>query len=147
MPSTIWNKYQKIKEINSNSNIKTYLTRIEPIIKEINYKNINEYIIIREKIERIKNKIKIYDIIEEEDNKIYIVIDNNKDILLEIDKLLLKDEKEMKKEDILKDQENPISKNEILNLLEMEKSMCKIIYEKLEDNKIKKGKGTGFFVN
>ena len=71
MPSTIWNKYQKVKEIGNNSNIKTYLARIEPIIKEINYKNINEYIIIREKIERISNKIKIYDIIEEE-NKIYI---------------------------------------------------------------------------
>ena len=51
----------------------------------------------------------------------------------------------MKKEGILKDQGNPISKNEILNLLKMEKSMCKIIYEKIEDNEIKKGKGTGFF--
>ena len=91
MPSTIWNKYTIINEINKNSNIKTYLTRIEPIIKEINYKNINEYYIIRERIERIKNKIKIYDIIEEENNKIYIVIDNNKDIIIEIYNLLLKD--------------------------------------------------------
>ena len=41
MPSTIWNKYKIIKEINKNLNIKTYLTRIEPIIKEINYKNKN----------------------------------------------------------------------------------------------------------
>ena len=73
MPSTIWNKYQIIKEIDKNSTIKTYLTRIEPIIKEITYKNKKEYCIIRERIGRIKNKIKIYDIIEEED-KIYIVI-------------------------------------------------------------------------
>ena len=27
----------------------------------------------------------------------------------------------------------------------MEKSMCKIIYERIEDNEIKKGKRTGFF--
>ena len=84
MPSTIWNKYKKVKEIENNSNIKTYLTRIEPIIKEISYKNRNEYYVIRDKIERIKDKIKIYDIIEEDD-KIYIVIENNKDITLEID--------------------------------------------------------------
>ena len=31
--SSIWNKYKKIKEINKNLNINTYLTRIEPIIK------------------------------------------------------------------------------------------------------------------
>ena len=38
MASKIWNKYTKLSEINSNSNsnIKTYLARIEPIIKEIN---------------------------------------------------------------------------------------------------------------
>lgn len=38
MPS-IWNKYTKIKEINSNQNVKTYLTRIEPLIKEIKHKD------------------------------------------------------------------------------------------------------------
>ena len=73
MPSTIWNKYQLIKEIDINTKIKTYLTRIEPIIKEINIKNENEYYIIKERIERIKEIIKIYDIIEEKD-RIYIVI-------------------------------------------------------------------------
>ena len=31
----IWNKYKIIKEIDSKSNVKTYLTRIEPIVKEI----------------------------------------------------------------------------------------------------------------
>ena len=64
MPSTIWNKYQILKEINLNSNIKTYLARIEPIIKEIIIKNEEEYFVIKEKIERIKNIIKIYEIIE-----------------------------------------------------------------------------------
>ena len=35
MPSKIWDKYKKIKEIESNSNIKTYIVSIQPIIKEI----------------------------------------------------------------------------------------------------------------
>ena len=103
MTLTIWNKYKIIKEIDKNSNIKTYLARIEHIIKEISYKNKNEYLVIRERIEGIKNKIKIYDIIEEE-NKIYLVIDNNKEIISELDKLILKDEIELKKEGILKEQ-------------------------------------------
>ena len=66
-------------------------------------------------------------------------------MILEFDKLILSNEIEIKKEGILKDQGNPITKNEILNLLIMEKSMCKIIYEKYEDYKIKKGKASGFF--
>ena len=103
MSLTIWNKYKIIKEIDKNLNIKTYLARIEHIIKEISYKYKNEYLVIRERIEGIKNKIKIYDIIEEE-NKIYLVIDNNKEIISELDKLILKDEIELKKEGILKEQ-------------------------------------------
>ena len=122
MTITIWNKYKKIKEVDNNSNIKTYLARIEPIIKEISYKNMNEYLLIREKIEKIKNKIKIYDIIEEED-KIFIVINNNNEIISEIDKLILKDKIEIKKEGILKEQGNPVSKNEVDELFKMEKSM------------------------
>ena len=40
MPEKVWEKYEKIKEIgNEYSNIKTYLARIEPIIKEIKPKN------------------------------------------------------------------------------------------------------------
>ena len=143
MTLTIWNKYKKIKELDKNSNIKTYLARIEPVIKEISYKNKNEYLIIIERIERIKNKIKIYDIIEEE-NKIYLVIDNNNEIISEIDNLILKDEIILKKEGLLKGQGNPVSKNEIIELFNMEKSMCKIIYEKIVDNEIKKGKASGF---
>ena len=34
MHSTIMNKYKKVKEIDNNSNIKTYL-RIEPIINKL----------------------------------------------------------------------------------------------------------------
>ena len=66
-------------------------------------------------------------------------------MIKEFDKLILLDEIEIKKEGILKDQGNPISKTEIKKLLEKEKSMCKIKYEKYEDNKIKKGIGSGFF--
>ena len=144
MPSTIWNKYQILKEINLNSNIKTYLARIEPIIKEIIIKNEEEYFVIKERIERLKNIIKIYEIIEEKD-KIYIVMENNKEEISKIDKIILSDEINIKKEGILKGQGNPVSKNEILELLKKEKSMCKISYEKIIDNEIKKGKGSGFF--
>ena len=111
MPSTISNKYKLIKEINNNSNIKTYLTKIKPIIKEIKYKDENEYYSIKEKIERIKDIMKIYDIIEEEE-KIYIVIENNYENIIEFDKLMLLDKMEIKKEGILKGQGNPICKNE-----------------------------------
>jgi len=48
MPSKIWNKYKIIKEIEFNSNIKTYLTKIEPIVKEIIPKNKEDYYKIKE---------------------------------------------------------------------------------------------------
>ena len=47
-----------MKEIDNNDNIKTYLSKIEPIIKEIIYKDKNECYWIREKIERIREIIK-----------------------------------------------------------------------------------------
>ena len=142
MPSTIWNKYQMIKEINSNSNINTYLARIEPIIKEIIPKNIDEYLLFKDKLEQIKNIIKIYEIIEEND-KIYVILENNNEIISKFDTLILSDN--IKKEGILEGQGNPVSRQEIFELLKMEKSMCKIIYEKIEKDGIKEGKGTGFF--
>ena len=135
MASKVWNKYTKVKKINKNSNIKTYLARFEPIVKEIEYKNINEYWIIRERIDRIENKIKIYDIIEEKD-RIFIVIDKNDN---NIDKLLLSDE-EIKKETILQGHGSPVRAEDLMKLLNMEKAMCK---------KYSKGGipciGTGFF--
>lgn len=91
MPSKIWNKYTKLSEINSNSNsnIKTYLARIEPIIKEINIpKDYNEYYLIKEKIDNIKSMDGVIEIIEE-DNKIYIVLVNNPAIISKIDELIL----------------------------------------------------------
>ena len=146
MPSNIWNKYKIIKEINNNihTNIKTYLTRIEPIVKEIIPKNIDEYSLIKEKLEKLKNIIKIYEIIEENE-RFYVIIDNNDEIISKFDKLLLSEELIVKKEGILKGQGNPISKEEIFDLFKMEESICKILYERIDQNAIKKGKGTGFF--
>ena len=130
-----------IKEINSNSNIKTYLTRIEPIIKEIIPTNKDDYYRIYERLEKIKEELNIYEIIEEYE-KIYIVIDNNDELLLKIDKLILSNELDIIKEGSIQGHGNPISKDEILNLFKMEKAMCKISYETI-DGKI--GKGSGFF--
>ena len=142
MPS-ICNKYEILKEINTNSGIKTYLTRIKPIVKEIIPKDINEYVIIKEKIEKIKN-IKIYEIIEEKD-KLYVVMDNNNKVTDQFDELMMSDELDFKKEAILKGHGNPITKEEIIDLFKMENSICKISFEKLIDNEVKIGKGTGFF--
>ena len=89
MLSKILSKYTKVEEINSNSNVKTYSARIEPIIKEITPKDINEHYLIKEKLENNRNGI--YEIIEE-NNKIYIIIENNQEIISKIDKLILEKE-------------------------------------------------------
>jgi len=143
MPSKIWNKYKIIKEIEDNSNIKTYLARIEPIVKEIIPKNKEDFFIIMDRLERLKLKedIKIYEIIEEDD-KIYIVIDNNDELLSKIDKLILSDELDIKKECIIKNHGRPIKKDEIFSLFKMEKSMCKISFE---NKKGQECQGSGFF--
>ena len=74
MTARYWKKYEKLKEIdNSQSNIKTYLARIEPIVKEIKPKDKDDFIIINQKLEELKNEIKIYDMVEEDD-LIYIVL-------------------------------------------------------------------------
>ena len=99
MPSKIWDKYKMIKDIKSNSNIKTYLTRIEPIIKEIIPKNKHDFYIISERLEKLKEELNIYEIIEENE-RIYIVIDNNDELLLKVDKLILSDELNIKKKEI-----------------------------------------------
>ena len=143
--STIWKKYQLIKEINSNiKNIKTYLAKIEPLIKEIIPKNNEDYFTIKEKLEKLKNIIKIYDIIEEKD-KFYVAIENEKKSLLKFDELML-DEFYAEKEGILEGHGNPVTKDEITKLFKMENSMCKILFEIIENNQIIKGKGAGFFL-
>ena len=141
MPSKIWSKYKKIKEIKSNSNIKTYLTRIDLIVKEIIPKNIDDYYAISERLEELKEEFNIYEIIEE-DKRIYIVMDNNEELLLKIDNLILSDELNIKKERIIQGHGRPITKDEIFNLFKVEKSMCKISCEKIDGKKLK---GSGFF--
>ena len=138
----IWNKYKKIKDI-VNSNIKTYLARIEYIIKEIIPKNEDECSLIKEKLEIIKNIIKINEIIEE-DNKLYVIIDNNEEITSKFDNLILSEKSIIEKESILKGHGRPITKGDILDLIKMEESMCKISFERLEKD-IKPGIASGFF--
>ena len=143
MPS-IWEKYQKIEEIDSNLKIKTYKAKIEPIIKEIIPEDRNDYYKIKEKLEIIEKKYKIIEIIEEKD-KFYIVINKDDELISKIDKLLLTDELNIQKEGKIKGHGNPITRNEILNLLKMEQSMCRISFEKIEDGKLVNGHGSGFF--
>ena len=145
MPS-IWNKYKKIREITnkkvkSNLTIKTYLTRIEPIVKEINPKEENDYYTIIEKLKLLKEEFNIYEIIEENE-KIYIVIDNDEEILSKIDNLILSNKIDIQRECIIQGHGSPISKEEIYNLFKLEKSMCKIYFENPEG---KQSKASGFF--
>ena len=72
-------------------------------------------------------------------------MEKNQEEISKFDKLILSDDIKIKKEGILEGQGNPVSINEILELLKMKESICKISYEKVIDNEIQKGKGTGFF--
>ena len=65
MPSSIWDKYTITKEIDSNENIKTYLTKFEPIIKEIIPKDKDQYFAIIDHLETLKKQFNIYEIIDE----------------------------------------------------------------------------------
>ena len=141
MPSTILNKYKLIKEISSNASIKTYLARIEPIIKVIRPKDKDDYHGISERLEQLKDRLDIYEIIEE-DNKFYIVAENNEKLLSKIDKLILSNESATKKEGIIKGHGSPVTKKELTELFEKDKAMCKITYETLDK---KQGKASGFF--
>ena len=139
MQNTLLNKYKILEEINSNSKIKTYLTRIEPIVKVIEPKDRKESCIIWGRLEQVKNEI--FKIIEE-NGKIYIIMENKQELLKKIDELILSDKIE---KEIKIDEKEAITKEEILKLFEMEKSMCKIKTEKVINDKIKEGTGTGFF--
>ena len=73
-----------------------------------------------------------------------MIINNNDEIISKFDNLILSEEIYIKEEGLFIGQGNPVSKNEISDLLKFEESMCKISFERIED-KIIKGKGTGFF--
>ena len=144
MPNTIWDKYQKIEEIDSNSKIKTYKAKIEPIIKEIIPEDKKEYFRIKKRLEIIKQKDKVIEIIEENE-RFYIVINNDDEIISKIEKLLFSNELNIQKQGKMEGHGKPITKDEILNLFKMEQSMCRITFERIEDNEIKQGHGSGFF--
>ena len=112
MPSNIWNKYKLFKEIGSNENIKTYSARIEPIIKEIIPKDKDDYQEISERLEQLKDQLDIYEIIEE-DNKFYIVAENNDELLSKIDKLILSNEINIIKECVVEGHGLPVSQKKI----------------------------------
>jgi len=139
MPS-IWERYQKIEEMDSNSKIKTYKAKIEPIIKEIVPENEKEYLKIKKRLEIIKEKYEIIEIIEEK-GIIYIVINKDDELINIIDELLLTEKLDIQKEGKILGRGNPITKNEILNLLKMEQSMCRINIERIGEI----GHGSGFF--
>ena len=70
---------------------------------------------------------------------------NKKEEISNIDELILPNDINIKNEGILEGQGNPVTFNEISELLKLKKSICKITFEKIIDNEIIKGKGTGFF--
>ena len=100
MPLKIQDKYKLIKEINVNSNIKTYLTRLEPVIKEITPKDKDDYYTILERLYKLKEISNIYELIEE-NQKLYVVADNDNELLLKLDKLILSNELDLEKEGII----------------------------------------------
>ena len=72
----------------------------------------------------------------EEDSKIYIAIHNKEELMKKVDDLIWSENiKECEIEG-----RKTITKDEIINLFKLEKSMCKII-KKLDNNSISKGAG------
>ena len=143
MPS-IWNKYKLSKDLTSNKNIKTYLATFEPIIKEITLKDEDSKFEIYEHFENLKEELKIYEMIEEKD-KIYLVVEQDEETNKKIDEIILSNEYSIRKECVIEGEIEPLTKDEILKLFNMEESLCKITFEKVKNNNIEKGKGTGFF--
>jgi len=85
----------------------------------------------KRKIRNNKIIIKINEIIEE-DNKLYVIIDNNEEIASKFDNLILSEKSIIEKESILKGHGRPITKGDILDLIKMEESMYKISFERIE---------------
>ena len=86
-------------------------------------------------------KDELYKIIDEND-KIYVIMDNNPELMKKIDDIILSENIE-KEQEI--DGKKSITKEEIFILFKMEKSIYKIISEKKINNKMTDIKGTGFF--
>ena len=74
--------------------------------------------------------------------KLYVVADNDNELLLKLDKLILSNELDLEKEGIIGCQVKPVTKEELSKLVEKEKAMCRIKYK---NGKNEKCFGTGFF--
>ena len=153
MPYTIWEKYKNIDEDPNNNNnpkIKTYKAKI--IIKEIISEDKKEYYKIKGRLEKLKKKFEIIEIIEEKE-RFFIVINDEEELISKIDNLILtnsfeineENELNIKKEGKIEGHGKPITKEKILNLFKMEESMCRIEFERIENNKQKAGHVSGFF--
>ena len=142
MPEKIWKKYEKLKIIeNKNTNIKTYLARIEPIVKEIKMEDKDDFFLILQRLEELRDKFKIYDIIVENET-IYVVLDNDEELSAKVNKILLSEEFDITKEGVVEGHGAPITKNEIFELFKLDKTMCKIESKTKDNQKIT---GSGFF--
>ena len=132
------NKISNIKLNKKDENIETYEGNMKILFKKIKLKNENEIFYYKNKLNKKENKI--YNIIEDYNNNIlYIIYDINENI----DELININEN---KEAIMKDHCEPIKKKEIIDLFEKEKSMCKINFKKIINNKIENMNGSGFFL-
>ena len=138
-----WNKFSDIKLIENKDNVETYEANMRISIKKLKAKDEYELLIYKQKL--ISNKIdfKIYDIIEDDKNKILnIIYDPNQDI----NELLNSNLIHIYKEAIIEGHSSPITKNEILKLFEKDNSMCKIYCKRIIDNKLEDLKASGFFL-
>ena len=125
MPEKFWEKYEKLEDISDgNSKTKTYSARINAIVKEIKSKDKDDYIRISQRIQQFKHKMKVNEMMEENDT-IYIVLDKNEE-LAKVDELLFSEKSDIEKDGIVDGHDSPIKKNEIFELFKMEKSICKI---------------------
>ena len=127
---------KKIISENSDKNVITYNCKLPLFIKEIKYKDNKEKTSIFNKIKMLKKELglKILDSFEEQD-KIYILYYENKEILDDLFDSLNYDEINL--EGCVEGHSAPINKKEIYNILSKEISTCKIRNENVI--------GTGFF--
>lgn len=123
----------KIKE--EKEGIETYEASMKILIKKIKIKNDNDFDLYEK---MLSNKEGIFKIMEHNDYiYIYYDIDKNIDELLSLNEI-----KEITPEGYCE----PLKKTEIEELLHKEKSMCKIKFKQVVNNKLESSIGSGFFL-
>ena len=146
MDSKFSNKYNIVKQINenkSNINSSLYLVNLKKLLvmKKIETNNFEDKTLIYNIMQRMKEEIKIYDIIEENEI-IYIIFENKEEYKTKIENIL---ENKILKEGMLKSHSRPLNKKEIDELYNNESSMCKISFVYEKNGIPRTGTGTGFF--